>query len=241
MSVDGAIAAALVQNWKEAIRLNSQIVRDDGGNIDALNRLAYAYLRTGQPTKAKRMYQKVLKLDPYNQIAQKYVKNAGSVKRKNIPSGAGAQISPILFLEEPGKTKIAQCVNPAPVQILSTLSPGQEVQLRAKNHCVEVRTAGNVYLAALPDDLSFKLIKLLSAGNTYQTIIKGVSKNNLTVLIRELSRGRKFRSQPSFISAATTSYLPFAHQESKDMERPDVTPTGEAEEGEVPEEPTTFE
>ncbi len=240
MSVDQAIDAALAQNWKEAIHLNTAILKDDENNLDALNRLAYAYLKTGQPTKAKRMYQQVLKLDPYNQIAQKYNKSAGNIKRKNI-NVQTTHISPILFLEEPGKTKIVQCVNPAPIQILSTLSPGQEVMLKAKNHCVEIRNEENRYLAALPDDLSFKLIKLLGAGNTYQTIIKGVSKNTLTVLIRELTRGKKFAHQPSFISALTTSYLPFAHQETKEAERPDVTPTGETEESEPTEEPPSFE
>ena len=38
-----AIKKALQQDWQEAIRINTVIVDSDPNNIDALNRLAYAY------------------------------------------------------------------------------------------------------------------------------------------------------------------------------------------------------
>lgn len=220
-----AVAAALSQNWKEAIRINTAIVREQKDNIEALSRLAYGYVKTGQLSLAKKTYEKVLQLDQYNHIAQKNLKKLATLKKKDLVHDATAHVSPMMFLEEPGKTKIVDCIHVAPSQVLSVLSAGQEVELKAKNHCIEIRSRQNTYLAALPDDMSFKLIKLLSAGNTYRAIVKSVEKNALKVIIRELSRGKRFANQPSFTS--TTSYVPFAHGGTGTVEAPDMTPTGE--------------
>ena len=201
-----AVAAALAQNWKEAIRINTAILKDEKNDTEALSRLAYAYLKTGQLTSAKKTYEKVLAVDQYNHIALKNIKKLGTLKKKDLHSDSDHQLSPLMFLEEPGKTKIVECIHAAPKQVLSMLSAGENVELKAKNHCIEIRSAENIYLAALPDDVSFKLGKLLIAGNTYQVIVKNVENNCLRVLIRELSRGKKFASQPSFTT--TTSAIP---------------------------------
>lgn len=224
-----AIDAALRGNWRTAIQINTELLKNDSKNIDVLNRLGFGYLKTRQIKRAREAYQKVLNLDPYNQIALKNSKTLAVLKRKNMTEDRTSPVSPLHFLEDPGKTKIASCVNVAPTQILSTLSPGMEVYLKAKNHCVEVRSEKNLYLAALPDDISFKLIKLLSAGNTYQVIVKGIGKNALTVILRETKRGKRFARQPSFISS-TGSYLPFFRADASHADKPDVTPTGEDEE-----------
>lgn len=222
-----AIAAALAQDWKEAIRVNTAILKENNAQIDALNRLGYAYIKTAQFILAKKTLQKVLALDPYNQIAEKNLKKISTIRQKDVASAQGtAAMSPMAFLEEPGVTKLVECVHLAPMNVLSSISAGQEVELKPRNHTVELRHAGKTYLGALPDDLAFKIIKLTAAGNTYQAIVKGVGKNTFTVLLRERSRGKKFAHQPSFIS--TTSYVPFARGVAP-VEGPDMTPTGEGE------------
>jgi tetratricopeptide (TPR) repeat protein len=221
-----AVAAALAQNWKEAIRINLVILKTQKDNLEALSRLAYAYLKTAQISLAKKTYEKVLSIDQYNHIAQKNLKKLGNLKKKDVAKDSDYRLSPLMFLEEPGKTKIVDCINLAQHQVLSLLSSGEEVHLKAKNHCIEIRSTQSTYLAALPDDMSFKLIKLLDAGNTYQAIVKGIEKNGLKVLIRELSRGKRFANQPSFTS--TTSYIPFSKGgSSSGLDAPDMTPTGE--------------
>ena len=221
MSED-AIAAALVQDWKKAIAINSSILKNDKSDLDALCRLGFAYLKSGQITRAKRIYQKVLTLDQYNQIATKNLKKLASLKKKDIDETSVGIMSPMIFLEEPGKTKIVECVHVAPSTVLSGLSAGQEVALKARQHGVDVRS-GPTYIAALPDDMSFKLTKMIAGGNTYQVIIKAVDKKSVKVLIRELSRGKRFAKQPSFTS--TTSYVSFA--KGGNRESMDMTPTGE--------------
>lgn len=220
-----AIAAALAQHWKEAIRLNTAILKTNKTNLDALNRLGFSYLMTGQLAAAKRIFSKVIRIDPYNQIALKNIKKLGTIRQKDVTKKSKQVISPMIFLEEPGRTKLAECINLAPLGALSTLTSGQEVVLKARNHVVEIRSDQNVYLGALPDDLSFKLIKLLAAGNRYQAVVKSVAKNSFMVLLREVSRGKRFAHQPSFI--AQTSYVPFARTATSADEALDVTPTGE--------------
>lgn len=209
-----AINAALAQDWKEAIRINTALLKTDKNNISLLNRLGFAYLQSGQITQAKKTFLKVTKMDEYNQIAIKNLKKLGSVRQKDLLKASKKHVTPMSFLEEPGKTKIVECVNSAPLSALATVSPGEEVELKARNHVVEVRNAGNVYLAALPDDLSFRLIKFLAVGNTYQALVKSIGKNTLTVFIRELSRGKRYLTQPSF--ATTAMYVPFTRSERAD-------------------------
>lgn len=232
LTADNAIAAALVQDWKKAISVNSAILKTNAKDIDALCRLGFAYLKSGQFISAKRIYQKVLTWDQYNQIATKNLKKLTTLKKKDLGGNVGGVMSPMIFLEEPGKTKIVECVRVAPASVLSTLSAGQEATLKVKQHAVEVRSAQS-YIAALPDDISYKLNKMIAAGNTYQVIVKAVDKKSVKVLLRELTRGKRFAKQPSFTS--TTSYISFAKGGSR--ESMDMTPTGEdADTDDTPEE-----
>lgn len=203
---EDAIACALKQDWQGAIRINTSLLKEDKGNIDAHNRLGFAYLKTGQIVLAKKSFQKVLTIDPYNQIALKNLKKLLTVRQKDLKDNGGSHISPIMFLEEPGRTKIVTCINVAPTNILSTLTCGQEVHLRAKKYCIEIRNGNNTYLGALPDDLSYKLIKFMSGGNEYQAIVKTAAKNTLIVFLREINRGKRFVNQPSFISSTLGTF-----------------------------------
>lgn len=215
ISEAAAIQAALAHDWNEAVRQNLVLLKNDKNNVNLLNRLGFAYLQNGQLSQAKKIFLKATKIDTYNQIAAKNLKKLGHIRQKDFvnprPNGA---VTPISFLEEPGKTKIVECVNTAPFAILSTVCPGEEAVLNAKNHVVEVRSSKNVYLGAIPDDLSFRLIKFMAVGNTYQALIQSVAKNVLIIFIRERSRGKKFLNQPSFSS--TTLSIPFFHTEKQE-------------------------
>lgn len=218
-----AISAALIQDWTEAIRINLALLKTNKNNVSLLNRLGFAYLQSGNIADAKKTFLKVTKLDMYNQIAAKNLKKLGLVHEKDIVKTKKTTVTPMSFLEEPGKTKIVECVNCAPLQVLLTVCPGEEIELKAKNHVVEARNEHNVYLGALPDDLSFRLIKFLGVGNTYQALVNAVGKNSLTLFLRETGRGKRFANQPSFSSTAL--YVPFARTEhSDDAAEPDAEP-----------------
>ncbi len=231
-TAEAAITAALSQNWKDAIRINLLLLKEVTSDIASLNRLGYAYVQNGQINLAKLTFQKVIKLDKYNQIALKQTKKLMVMKNSATPPIAISplHVSPLSFLEEPGKTKIVAGVNLAPVETISALSPGMEVTLKPKNHCVEVRSREGNYIAALPDDISFKLIKLIASGYRYQTIVKSVEKKSLIMILRETTRGKRFADQPSFSSSMVSLSSPLHPDREHSSEKPNISATGETEE-----------
>lgn len=191
-----AIHAALNSDWENAIEINLLLTKSDPENTDTLNRLGFAYSKIGKTDEARKVFEKVLALDKFNQIAQRHLK-----KLTDHDTDCGqttGSVSPMRFIEEPGLTLTIPCVNVAPDRVLSHVSSGQEVVLVVKKRTIEVRDQRKTYLGALPDDISFKLIKFLTGGNTYLTVIQHIGKNCLSVLVRELTRGKQFRNQPSF-------------------------------------------
>lgn len=221
--IDRAIKSALTQDWKEAIRINHEILSINHDDVESLNRLAYAHLKSGNLTTAKMTYKKVLKIDKYNPIAHKNLKWLENLTKSDIHHDPTASPTPTVFLEEPGKTKIVTLVYPAPVKALCNLMTAQKAKLVVKKHSLEVRNGQGTYIGALPDDLSHRLRLLISAGNVYDVYIKNVEKNLVTVFIRELKRGKKFIHLPSF----SLNYTPFKNVavpdgETQGDETPDI-------------------
>ncbi len=204
--IDKAINAALNSDWKSAISINKEIIEDDPTNIPSLNRLGYAYLNIGKPKESKKIFQKVLKIDPSNPIAQKNLKrtqqDGNGLKNLSLPTGI---ISPKVFLEEPGITKTVNLVNLAKKDVISGLHCGEQTLIVERKNRLEIRSKNNIYLGALPDDMSFKIRKLLKLGNTYTTHIKSITDSQLTVIIRETKRSKKVKDA-SFNSKQQADY-----------------------------------
>ncbi|MBI2021605.1 tetratricopeptide repeat protein [Candidatus Daviesbacteria bacterium] len=205
-----AITAALNCSWDEALNINRRLLKHEPDNTDCLNRLAKAYIELGKYLQAKKIYQDVLKLDPYNTIAQKNLKKLSSFKRNSTAHNGQSKngfslnsktsaLSPYLFLEEPGKTKLVNLIKVAEPSRLMMMSAGYEVNLITKNRGISVSDQENQYLGVLPDDTAHHLLKLIKGGNKYQALIKSIKSNGLTILIREIFRSKKFRNQASFL------------------------------------------
>jgi len=194
-----AIKVALCADWDEAIKINKKILQIASGEIDALNRLAYAHTCLGQKEKAQKIYKKALQIDPFNTIARK---NLEKVTRQNGQSNSNGtrEINnlPSVFLFEPGKTKIVNLLNLAPPAILCSFNCGDKVVLNLKKHGIAVTTNNGVYLGALPDDLAHRLLTFIASGNKYEVYIKSVNSKALAIFIRETCRSERFFNQPSF-------------------------------------------
>lgn len=212
-----AIAAALEHDWEKAISINLEILKGNKADISALNRLGYAYTQLGRFEEAKKLYRKILSIDRYNLIAQKNLERITAIsKTKKGVARKKSQhnsLSPGLFIEEPGKTKTVSLINIAPATVISHLDIGDIVTLVPKKHAIEVRDADSTYIGALPDDISYRLLRFLRAGNLYQACIKNVVKGGLTIFIREVKRGKRFWSQSTF----TTSLAELRSNNSHDM------------------------
>lgn len=192
-----AIKAAIQGAWLKAIELNNQILVQNPQNIPALNRLAKAHWETGNLTATKKIYQKVLKIDQYNPIATKNLKRLTGKTKKSVV-GSKKLPSAEVFLEEPRKTKIVQVIRLTSPQRLAEIDSGSEVILVPKKHFIAVTRQDGVQLGSLPEDLSRRLIPLIKEGNRYEAFVKKIERHNLEILIREISRGRRFKDLPSF-------------------------------------------
>ncbi len=194
-----AIQTALTGDWNSAISLNKSILQENPKDVEALNRMALAYMILGKAKSAKSTYQKVLDIDPLNSIALKNLQKIKSDPSKDSGDNMVIQVNNT-FLEETGKTKVVDLINLAQAEILLTLRIGQSLDLSAKRLKIFI-SQGKKYVGALPDDIGKRLIKLIKGGNKYEVFVKSATHQNVTIFIRELKRATKFKDQPSFLMA----------------------------------------
>ncbi len=211
---DQAIDAALNCRWEEALKINKKILKLEPQNIDALNREARTYMELGKINLAKKYYSEVVKIDPYNPIALKNLKIIKSFKPNGMVfvQNNQSKLSPSLFLQEPGKTKMVNILKVAEPQKLSQAYCGMKVEMAIKNRKITIFDANTNYLGVMPDDISHYLQRLIKGGNKYESFIKSIRVNGLSILIKEVFRSKKFKNQPSFLensdATLTTDILP---------------------------------
>lgn len=217
-----AIDAALQNKWEEAISINLKILKQDPNGTSCLNRLGTAYLQTGQNEKAAKYFRKVLRLDKYDPIAKKNLDRLETgrkgAKPTNLTNGFVNN-----FVEEPGKTKLVNLVNLAGSQHVLKQNCADKLKMAPKRHTVVLTDSQDNYLGALPDDLGHRLTILIAAGNKYEATVKSVSKNSLTVLLREIFRAKKFHNSPSFLASTNPDYVNFLREDLLEQEPPAAT------------------
>ncbi|MBI2195572.1 MAG: hypothetical protein HYU48_00830 [Candidatus Levybacteria bacterium] len=192
-----AINTALTGDWQHAVKLNKNLIKEDPQDIDALNRLAFAFSILGKTKEARLTYQKVLRIDPLNPIAQRNIKKVPVSSLRVGTLGNGYKLSNI-FLEEPGRTKIVELLNIAPSRVVDNLQTGQMLSLVVKRLKIFV-LIGKQYVGMLPDDIGKRLIKFIEGGNTYEAFTKSANGKTLIIFIKETKRAGKFKDQPSFV------------------------------------------
>ena len=191
-----AIQAALTGNWKEAVKLNSEILKIDPKDTDALNRLARAYAELGKIKKARTLDEKVLKIDPFNSIAIKALKKWKGVRAGKNP--VTTVTSAEAFLEEPGKTKIISLLYLGDPSLIAKLDAGDEVKFTQGTHRISTVTLDGKYIGRLPDDLSARLRRLIKAGNIYKVLIKSIEPEDVKIFVKEVKRAEGLKDTPSF-------------------------------------------
>ena len=181
-----AIEAALACDWNKAILLNSQIVKIEPKNIDALNRLARAYAENGDLPKAKSATEKVLKIDPTNAIAERCKEKWNTWKKGSVSNNKGNLAG--AFIEEPTKTKIINLINMGDDSTISSLECGDALKLIATNHRVNVVCTNDKYVGRFPDDLAYKFITLIKEKVGFDVIVKSADKKSVKIFIRSLAK-----------------------------------------------------
>lgn len=195
-----AIQTALLGDWKTAIAINEELLKDNPDDIETLNRLGFALSVLGKTNEAKKMYQKVLVLDNKNPIALKNLKRLGETGKKawQTSSSISTNLSDTTFLEESGKTKVVEIINVAQPNILNLLMIGESLVFRLKRLKIFVLNEKQVYIGMLPDDIGNRLIKFIKGGNMYQSYVKSLHDRHLAIFIKEVKRVSRFKNTPSF-------------------------------------------
>ncbi len=180
-----AIQAAAAGDWEQAKALNELVLQEAPNDISTLNRLGFCALQLGKMKEAKSWYEKVLELEKFNSIALKYLQ---LIKAKIHPRVQSLDMIQN-FIEEPGKTKSVSLLKLADPAILQSLPIAHPCTLVVKKHRVDVITQKEKhYIGCLPDDIAFRLQKMIAAGNTYTASIQSTSKKTCIVFIKETSR-----------------------------------------------------
>ncbi|PIU68945.1 hypothetical protein COS81_02040 [candidate division WWE3 bacterium CG06_land_8_20_14_3_00_42_16] len=204
-----AIQAALENNWDQAVVFNQQILTLNPRDINALNRLATAYSRKGQIKKAQKTYRLVLKIDPYNTIAHKNLKNCIS---KNLAQNSYPPIDPNLFLEEPGKTKTL-FLDQANADVLANLNVGDAILLHQNRGSLILLSKNNQIVGTFDKNFSQYLGKLMRMGNKYRAYIMSLENNKPKIFIREIKKDPQLKDITSFPIGSKRQYRSFLKED----------------------------
>lgn len=197
-----AIKASQESHWQAGCALNDQILELEPKDVGALNRLAFCYMQLGEMNKAKATYEKVIALERFNGIASKYLALI-KAKLDFVPPAPTLNED---FIEEPGKTKSVTLQRLADPDVLQRTAVATNCELIVKNHRVDVRTIdGKVYLGSLPDDIAFRLQRLIRSGNAYAVFVQSTTKKSCTIFIKETVRSQAALATPSFPSNSNQS------------------------------------
>jgi Tetratricopeptide repeat len=212
---DLAIKLAQQGKWEEAVQVNNELLGIFPEDSETLNRLGKAYLELRHFGEAKDAYERALKTDPGNSIAQKNLQRlaqavASAAAAKPTASPAREKptaAAPSTFIEETGKTGVTALVNIAPVATLAKLTAGDLVQLELdeKNQILYVKSEEGERLGQVEPKLALRLIRFIQGGNRYSAAVTSVSDTSLKIIIREVFQHPSQRGRLSFPPKTSTA------------------------------------
>lgn len=129
-----AIEASLQQNWKQAVSLNTEILKVYPNNVDTKIRLGRCYLQTRDFTKAKKIFKEVLKTDPINSLA---LKNLELAKNQKVECNGNGNLKTKSLLKEPGTTCEAKMLIKKGIKG-EDFTPGESFPISIKGKSLEV-------------------------------------------------------------------------------------------------------
>lgn len=182
-SEEQAIYFSICGDWKNAIAANLAILKKNPTDIDALNRLTYAYIQIGKYSLAKKTINIILAIDPSNVIANK---NLSCLKNNSDKFTKTQNIleNNVSFIENPGLTRIITLIYPTNTTTISKIRHGAKLSYKIRKRKIWISYL-NEYIGCFPDDLSKKYIQSLTKGKKYEAFFKSYQKKKVTVLFKE--------------------------------------------------------
>ena len=191
-----AIQAVKDADWNNAVLINQEILEQSPKNLEAMNRLGLALLKLKKEKEAKKIFKNVLTIDRSNIIANKHLKKIKNKEQTpDIIFNNNAD-----FIEEPGKSKIISLHRLTSSSQLNKLKVGQQCFLQTKNRYISIVDDKKKHIGALPEDISFRLSKLIAGGNQYSCVIYKIDDKQCCVQLKEVLRSKKNSQLQSFPS-----------------------------------------
>lgn len=215
-----AIDAAISHKWEDAVELNKQALEIDPNKLDANLRMGFAYLQLEDIKKAKKFYQKALRIQSKNPVALENLDRISVLEgdKGKHPIKTKATLNPSMFLEVPGKTKSVSLVNLGQKKHIAELDIGESIVLNVKKRKIEVRTPSGNYIGYLPDDLSKRLIFFIEANSQYSAYVKEASGSRVVIFMREDKKGPKVAHHSSFPAIVNFDMIRDSEEEHADNE-----------------------
>ena len=197
-----AVNLALKGEWERATEVNKAMLELFTEDVEAMNRLAKAFIEMGHYGDAKAVLDRVCEVAPFNNIAKKNRARLGqmSVSPKVSKPKGKATGAPQLFIEESGKsaTTVLRKIPSRPVA--SHVSPGDPVTLAHENNTMNVYygDGSGEFIGQVEPKMGKRLIQLIEGGNTYAAAVIVVNDQGISVIIRETFRHRSLPNGCSF-------------------------------------------
>jgi len=180
-----AVSLAVQGRWEEAVTVNTAILEIVPDDVEANNRLGRALMETGNHAGAREVYERTLKLDPYNNIAKKNLKRLDELEVIK-PREDRHKIIADVFVEETSKARLCNLINLAPRETIALMAPGEPVTLTVEGQKLVARNAHGEYLGEGEPKYGLRLVKLIEGGNQYSGAVSSLINNELKILIREV-------------------------------------------------------
>jgi tetratricopeptide (TPR) repeat protein len=216
-----ATALALNSRWEEAAAANRSIIELFPDDIEAHNRLGKALTELGRYAEAWEAYNRVLEIDPCNIIADRNLSRLSQLKQARPEPKKTQELDPSLFVEEAGKTALVKLHRPAPKEVLTRMSAGDQVYLRVAGNRLIAENGDGEYLGEIEPRLGLRLIQLMSGGNRYQAAMATSGSEDGKVIIKEAFQDPSQAGRPSFPPRVADSSRPYSKDKVLEYEQVD--------------------
>lgn len=201
--VEEARRAALEGRWNEAIELNQKLIERSPKDAEAYNRLGRALMASKHYGPAIDAFSNALRSDPANMIARRNLQRLELLRHRPVeetPNEPLAHPTPrtAVFIEEIGKTWVDELVNPAPMDELVEVTPGQQLQFEQVDDRLYVATPGGQRLGEIERKTAESVVALIEAGSQFEVYALGITTQSVRVILRDVAQDSAQGNRPSF-------------------------------------------
>lgn len=185
--------------WSAAAAINYDLYKRHPKDASTLNRLGKCLTELGRHKEAIACYERVLQMDPQNEIARKNAERIGLLAEDvtGLEAGSGA-VDPGAFIADPGTTLLTTLTGTPDQEAWAASTPGAELGLHDERGSIVVRDRNDKVLGSLAPQLSQRLLTLLGGGNRYSVVLASIAPGEVRVLVRETFRHPGQAGKPSF-------------------------------------------